>query len=210
MTRILIADDHDLIREGVRALLDDHPDLEIGGEAQTIPELLKLIRAESWDLVIMDLGMPGGEGLETVQRILASFPDLPIIVLSMHPEDQLARRLLRAGVSGYVEKGSATEELVLAVRTVLRGGRHVSRELASELAADLGRDEISALHETLSDREFQLLRLLGDGKSISGIADELSLSVKTVSTYKARLLKKMNMETSAELIRYALEHDLVQ
>lgn len=210
MTRILIADDHDLIREGLRARLEDHPDLEVGGEARTIPELLKLIRAESWDLVIMDLGMPGGEGLETVQRIHASSPDLPIIVLSMHPEDELARRLLRGGVSGYVEKGSAADELMLAVRAVLRGDHHVSRELASELAADLGREKVSALHETLSDREFQLLRLLGEGKSISGIADELTLSVKTVSTYKARLLKKMEMETTAELIRYALEHDLVQ
>lgn len=210
MTRILLADDHDLIREGVRSLLEEHPDLEVAGEARTAPELLKMTRSESWDLVVMDLGMPGGEGFETVQRILASSPELPIIVLSMHPEGQIARRLLRAGVRGYVEKGSGSDELVQAVRTVLRGGRHISRELASELAADLGRDDVGELHETLSDREFQLLCLLGAGNSIGGIAEQLSLSVKTVSTYKSRLLNKMEMETTAELIRYALEHDLVQ
>lgn len=210
MKRILIADDHQLIREGIRSLLEEHPDLEVAGEATNVPDLMTLVRAESWDLAILDLGMPGGEGLETVRRILAASPELPIIILSMHPEDQLAKRLLRAGVRGYVEKGAAADDLMIAVRRVLQGGRHVSPELASLLAADLGGDGTSQPHESLSDREFQILRLLGAGKSIGGIAEQLSLSVKTVSTYKARLLSKMEMETTAELIRYAIEHDLVQ
>lgn len=210
MKEILIADDHEIVRRGLRALFDEHPDLEVAGEASTAPEVLERVREESWDLLVLDLGMPGGEGLETLRRIRSADPDLPVVILSVHPEDQLARRLLRAGARGYVQKEAASENLVVAVRRVLGGDRYVSPELASRLAADLEEPGPEALHETLSEREFQVLRLLGQGKSVSGIADELTLSPKTVSTYKSRLLDKMEMETTAELIRYAVENDLVQ
>lgn len=210
MKRILIADDHDIVREGLRSLLQEHPDLEVTGEAATVPEALELVREGAGDLLVLDLGMPGGEGLETLRRIRTTDPDLPVVILSIHPEDQLAVRMLKAGASGYVHKEAASENLVTAVRRAFRGKRYVSPELASKLASDLGEEGHGEPHEALSDREFQVLRLLGAGKSVGGIADELSLSSKTVSTYKARLLDKMEMETTAELIRYAVEHDLVQ
>lgn len=210
MKRILIADDHEIVRRGVRALFDEHPDLEVAGEAATAPAVLEKVRTESWDAVVLDLGMPGGEGVETLRRIRSAAPDLPVIILSVHPEDQLATRLLKAGAAGYVQKEAAPEDLVVAVRRVLRGGRYVSPELASRLADDLSGDAEDLPHDRLSEREFQVLRLLAEGRSVGGIADELSLSVKTVSTYKSRLLDKLEMETTAEAIRYAVDHDLVQ
>lgn len=210
MKRILIADDHGIVREGIRSLVDEQPDLEVAGEAASVPDVLDLVREEEADLLVLDLGMPGGEGLETLQRIQAAASDLPVVILSVHPEDQLAARMLRAGASGYVHKETASENLVTAIRRVLGGTRYVSPDMASRLASDLGGDATGEPHEDLSDREFQVLRLLGDGRSVSGIADELSLSAKTVSTYKSRLLDKMEMETTAQLIRYAVEQDLVQ
>lgn len=210
MTEILIADDHDIVRRGLRALFDEHPDLEVTGEAATAPEVLEKVREGSWDLLVLDLGMPGGEGVETLRRIRSADSELPVVILSVHPEDQLARRLLRAGARGYVQKEAASESLVAAVRRVLRGKRYVSPELASRLAAELEEEAPEHRHDALSDREFQVLRLLAEGRSVGGIAEELALSVKTVSTYKTRLLDKMEMETTAELIRYAVEHDLVQ
>lgn len=210
MKRILIADDHGIVREGIRSLVDEQPDLEVAGEAASVPDVLDLVREEEADLLVLDLGMPGGEGLETLQRIQTAASDLPVVILSVHPEDQLAARMLRAGASGYVHKETASENLVTAIRRVLRGTRYVSPDMASRLASDLGGDATGEPHEELSDREFQVLRLLGDGRSVGGIADELSLSAKTVSTYKSRLLDKMEMETTAQLIRYAVEQDLVQ
>lgn len=210
MRQILVADDHSIVREGVRSLVEAQPDLEVAGEATSVPEVLDLVREAEADLLVLDLGMPGGEGLETMRRIRASAPDLPIVILSIHPEDQLAARMLEAGANGYVHKEAASESLVTAIRRVLRGKRYVSPDMASKLASDLSGDATDEPHEALSDREFQVLCLLGAGRSVGGIADELSLSAKTVSTYKSRLLDKMEMETTAELIRYAVEHDLVQ
>lgn len=210
MNQILIADDHGIVREGLCSLLDEQPDMEVAAEAATAPETLELVREGAGDLLVLDLGMPGGEGLETLRRIRTADPDLPVVILSIHPEDQLAARLLQAGANGYVHKEAASENLVTAVRRVLGGDRYVSPELASKLAMDLGGDATEEPHEILSDREFQVLCLLAEGKTVSGIAEELSLAPKTVSTYKARLLDKMDMETGAELIRYAVEHDLVQ
>ncbi len=209
-SRVLIADDHDIVRRGIRSLIQEQGDLEVGGEAATAPEVLDRVREESWDLLILDLGMPGGEGLETLTRIRTAAPELPVIILSVHPEDQLAARLLKAGARGYVQKEAANRELIVAARRVLDGERYVSPDLASRLASSLAGEATADPHEALSDREFQVLRLLGEGLSVGDIADELSLSVKTVSTYKSRLLSKMEMETTAELIRYAMEHDLVQ
>lgn len=209
--RILIADDHAVVRQGLRAILSEHPDLEAAGEATTAPEVLDRVRdaTDAWDLVLLDLSMPGGEGLETLNRLRSAAPELPVLVLSMHPEDKLAARLLKAGAEGYLNKEAASEELVVAIRRVLGGKKYVSPDLASRLASDLAGEADGAPHEALSDREFQVLCLLGRGRSVSDIADELSLSVKTVSTYRSRLLDKMDMENTAQLIRYAMEHDLV-
>ena len=208
MHRILIADDHAVVRKGLAGILSEHPDLELAGEAEDVPDLLERVRSEEWDLLLMDLNMPGGEGLETLRRVRAAAPELPVLILSVHPEDQLAARLLQAGADGYVQKEAAAEELAAAVRRVLRGQKYVSPALASRLAEELGGDPASPPHERLSDREFQVLRLLGSGRTVSEIADELTLSVKTVSTYRTRLLDKLDMENTAQLIRYALEHDL--
>lgn len=209
--RILIADDHAVVRQGLRSILAEHPDLEVGGEATTAGEVLEKVREgdEAWDLVLLDLSMPGGEGLETLNRLRSAAPELPVLVLSMHPEDQLAARLLKAGADGYLNKEAASDELVTAIRRVLGGQKYVSPDLASRLASELGGDAGRAPHEALSDREFQVLRLLAGGRSVSDIAEELTLSPKTVSTYRSRLLEKMEMENTAQLIRYALEHDLV-
>lgn len=209
--RILIADDHAVVRQGLRAILSEHPDLEAAGEATTATEVLDAVRSsgDAWDLVLLDLSMPGGEGLETLNRLRSAAPDLPVLVLSMHPEDKLAARLLKAGADGYLNKETASEELVAAIRRVLGGQKYVSADLASKLASDLAGEAGRPPHEALSDREFQVLCLLGRGRSVSDIAEELSLSVKTVSTYRSRLLEKMEMENTAQLIRYAMEHDLV-
>lgn len=208
--RILVADDHEVVRKGVRGLLSDHPDLLVKGEASDAPSVLKKVREETWDLVLLDLSMPGGEGVETVRRIRSAAPDLPVLILSIHPEKELAGALLKAGAQGYVQKDADSEELVRAIRRVLEGEKYVSAALASRLADELTGEAESPRHECLSDRELQVLRLLGEGRSVGDIAEELSLSVKTVSTYRSRLLEKMEMETDAELIRYAIEHDLVQ
>lgn len=210
MHRVLIADDHAVVRKGLAGILAEHPDLELAGEAEDVPELLQKVRSEDWDLLLMDLNMPGGEGLETLRRVRAAAPDLPVLILSIHPEDQLAARLLQTGADGYVNKEAAAEELSIAVRRVLQGQKYVSPGLASRLAEELGGDASRPPHDRLSDREFQVLRLLGSGRTVSDIADELTLSVKTVSTYRARLLDKLEMENTAQLIRYALEHDLAE
>lgn len=210
MHRVLIADDHAVVRKGLAGILAEHPDLELAGEAEDVPALLQKVRKEEWDLLLMDLNMPGGEGLETLRRVRAAAPELPVLILSIHPEDQLAARLLQAGADGYVNKEAAAEELSVAVRRVLRGQKYVSPDLASKLAEELGEDSGRPPHDRLSDREFQVLRLLGSGRTVSDIAEELTLSVKTVSTYRSRLLDKLEMENTAQIIRYALEHDLAE
>lgn len=207
---IVIADDHGIVREGIRSVVENQPDLRVAAEATTVPEVLELVREGSGDLLVLDLGMPGGEGLETLRRIRTAAPDLPVVILSVQPEDQYAARLLRAGAAGYVQKEQATENLVAAIRRVLRGQRYVSPEMASRLAADLSGDAAQEPHEKLSDREFQVLRLMADGMSVGGIAEQLSLSAKTVSTYKSRLMDKMEMDTTAEIVRYAMARDLIQ
>lgn len=208
--RLLVADDHQVVREGIKGMLEDHPDLEVAGEAADAPGVLDLVHEQTWDLVLLDLSMPGGEGLETLRRILSADPELPVLILSIHPEEQLAARLLEAGARGYVHKDAGATEIVRAIRRVLDGERYVSPDLASRLADVVSGDAARRPHEELSDRELQVLRLLAEGQSVGDIADTLALSVKTVSTYRTRLLDKLEMETTAEAIRYALEHDLVQ
>lgn len=209
--KVLVADDHPVLRKGVIGLLSDAFGPIEAGEAGTAPEAVGLLRRRKWDVVILDWTMPGGGGLEVLREATATRPDLPVIVLSMHPEDRYAVRAMRAGAAGYVVKDAAGDELVAAVRKVLAGGTYVSGHFAEQLAGLLkqGRDE-ALPHETLSDREFEVMILLADGKTITQVADELSLSVKTASTYRSRFCRKMCLETNADLARYAIQHGLLE
>jgi two-component system invasion response regulator UvrY len=209
MIRILIVDDHAILLRGLKEILErEFRDVSIGG-AGTAEQALTQLDAENWDLVILDITMPGRSGVDVLRNLKALRPKLPVLVLSMHPEDQYGKRVLKAGASGYMNKESAPEELIKAVRKLLSGGRYVSPTLAETLAVDLGRDDGTPEHERLSDREFEVLRKMASGKTVGQIAQELHLSVPTVSTYRARILEKMGMSTNAELIRYALSHHLV-
>jgi two-component system invasion response regulator UvrY len=209
MIRILIVDDHAILLRGLKEILErEFRDVSIGG-AGTAEQALTQLDAENWDLVILDITMPGRSGVDVLRNLKALRPKLPVLVLSMHPEDQYGKRVLKAGASGYMNKESAPEELIKAVRKLLSGGRYVSPTLAETLAVDLGRDDGTPAHERLSDREFEVLRKMASGKTVGQIAQELHLSVPTVSTYRARILEKMGMSTNAELIRYAVSHLLV-
>jgi DNA-binding NarL/FixJ family response regulator len=209
MIQILIVDDHAILRRGLQEILErEFRDVRIGG-AGTAEEALTQLDSEKWDLVILDITMPGRSGVDVLRTLKAWRPKLPVLVLSMHPEDQYGKRVLKAGASGYMNKESAPEELIKAVRKLLSGGRYVSPTLAETLAGDLGRDDGTPAHERLSDREFEVLRKMASGKTVGQIAQELHLSVPTVSTYRARILEKMGMSNTAELIRYALSHHLV-
>ena len=203
MIRILIVDDHAILRRGLKEILErEFRDVSIGG-AGTAEQALTQLDSEKWDLVILDITMPGRSGVDVLRNLKALRPKLPVLVLSMHPEDQYGKRVLKAGASGYMNKESAPEELIKAVRKLLSGGRYVSPTLAETLAVDLGRDDGTPAHERLSDREFEVLRKMASGKTVGQIAQELHLSVPTVSTYRARILEKMGMSNTAELIRYA-------
>jgi len=209
MIRILIVDDHAILLRGLKEILErEFRDVSIG-EAGTAEQALTQLDAENWDLVILDITLPGRSGVDVLRNVKALRPKLPILVLSMHPEDQYGKRVLKAGASGYMNKESAPEELIKAVRKLLSGGRYVSPTLAETLAVDLSRDDGTPAHERLSDREFEVLRKMASGKTVGQIAQELHLSVPTVSTYRARILEKMGMSTNAELIRYAVSHHLV-
>jgi DNA-binding NarL/FixJ family response regulator len=203
--KILITDDHAVVRQGLKRILGEEFKGATFGEAASSQEALDLVERQKWDVVILDLGLPGRSGLEVLKQLHAEYRDLPVIVFSMYPEEQFALRALKAGASGYLTKESAPDQMVAAVLKVVAGGRYVSPALAEKLAAELGRDSLRAPHEMLSDREFEILRMIGEGKTVSGIAHELSLSVKTVSTYRARILEKMQLNTTAELIRYVVE-----
>ena len=209
MTRILIADDHAILRRGLKEILvREFGSLECG-EAGNAQQVLSEVQRHDWDLVILDVTMPGRSGLDILQDLKGLRPKLPVLVLSVFPETQLGRRALKAGASGYMNKESAPEELIMAVRRALGGGVYVSPVLAEVLARDLGRPADEPLHERLSNRELEVLRLLGSGKTISQIAELLNLSATTVSTYRAHILEKMNMTTTAELMNYALRNQLV-
>lgn len=207
--RILIVDDHAVVRRGLKQILNESFQTAIFGEAGTAQAALDKIWHEEWDVVVLDVSMPGRSGLEVLKDIKKSRPKLPVLVLSMHPEDQFAVRVIRSGAAGYMTKECAPEELVGAVKKILVGGRYVSPALAEKLVLYLDIDPQKQPHEFLSDREFQVLRMIGDGKTVRDIASELSLSDKTVSTYRTRLLEKMSLKTSAELIHYAVHNGLV-
>jgi DNA-binding NarL/FixJ family response regulator len=209
MTKIIIADDHPIVRAGMKQIISEVSDLMVTAEASDGRGLLSKIRSEEFDLVILDITMPRMDGLDVLKQLKIDKPKLPVIVLSVHPEDQYAMRVLKAGASGYVTKASAPDELINAVRKVCRGGKYISPTIAEKLAFQLDADFEEMPHELLSDREYQVLCLLASGKSVTQIAEQLALSVKTVSTYRARILEKMDMKNNAELIHYAVQNKLV-
>ena len=209
MIRILIADDHAILRRGLIEILMRELKDAVCGEAENAQEALAQVQSHDWDLMILDVTMPGRSGVDVLADLKRVRPKLPVLVLSMHPEDQYGKRVLKAGASGYMNKDTAPEELIKAIRRVLAGGRYVSPALAEVLASDLGRGANQPLHESLSNRELEVLRLIGSGKTISQIGELLHLSVTTVSTYRARILEKMSMTTTAELMNYALRNQLV-
>ena len=210
MIRVLIADDHTIVRDGLRHLLGAAGDIDVLAEARNGQEVMEHVRSAVFDVLLTDMSMPGKSGIELIRQVHAERPKLRILVLSMHEEHQYAVRAIRAGAAGYLTKESATAQLVEAIRKVAAGGAFISAEVAQQLALGAMPNATGPLHETLSDREFQILLLIARGVSISDIAQQLFLSVKTVSTHKSNILHKMQMTTQTELIRYALSHRLLQ
>jgi len=209
MIRILIADDHTIVRKGLRQILaEEFTDAEIQ-EVADADELINKVIREKWDVVISDLSMPGKSGLEALQYIKQHMPEIPVLILSIHPEEQYAIRVLKAGASGYLSKDTAPDELVNAVHRVLLGKKYITISMAEKIADTLNKDADKKLHETLSAREFNVFKMIASGKAVSEIADSLSLSVTTVSTYRARIMAKMNMKTNANLTLYAIENNLL-
>ena len=209
MRRILIADDHAILRKGLKETIAEELGETAFGEAANGREVMEQVWKKPWDLVLLDIGMEGRSGLEVLEEIRSARPKLPVLILSMYPEAQFAVRALRLGAVGYVSKQSAPEELVTAVRKVLAGGRYVSASLAEHLATEVQGDAAKAPHESLSNRELQVMRLIASGKSLKEIADALCLSVKTIGTYHTRLLDKLDMKSDVEITRYALLNKLV-
>lgn len=208
MIRLLIADDHPIVRAGLRRIADDLPGITVVGEAASASEVLERVVETPCDVVLLDVSMPGPTFIEVLQQIRREHPSVKVLVLSVHPEDQWAVRALRAGAAGYLTKDHSPEQLIEAIRKVYRGGKYVSAALAERLATGLETGGAMALHETLSDREYEVLRALGTGLSVKVVAQQLRLSPKTVSTYRTRILEKMQMATNADLIRYVNDHGL--
>ena len=209
MIRILIVDDHAILRRGLRALLSDEFPGATFGEASDARQALEHLREHKWDVALLDITMPGKSGLELLKEVEAEWPKLPVLVLSGHPEDQFAVRVLKAGAGGYMTKESAPEELAKAIHKIVAGGRYVSPALAEKLALSVHKDVTRTPHETLSDREYDVMSRIASGKTVTEIADELSLSVKTISTYRTRVLEKLGVKNSAEIVQYAIRNDLV-
>jgi len=208
--RVLLADDHTLFREGLKKILSGASELVVAGEAASGDEVLRKIETEHYDVIVLDIAMPGKNGLDVLKELRSRKPGLPVLILTMYPEEQYAVRVLKAGAAGYLTKESAPGELITAIRRISRGRKYVSPALAEKLASDLGRIEKGPPHEQLSDREYQVMCLLASGKTIKFIADELRLSPPTISTYRARVLDKMSMKSNAEITRYAIENGLVK
>lgn len=208
--RILIVDDHSIIRQGLRQILRETFPKAIFGEADSGNDALEQVSKQPWDVVLLDITMPGKSGMDVLKQIVDAQPNIAVLVLSMHPEDQYAVRVLKSGAAGYITKNTASDEVVGAVKKVLAGGKYVSSALAENLAASLNAPTGKLPHETLSDREYQVMRLIAMGKSVKEIAFELSLSVKTISTYRTRIMEKTKLKTNAEIIRYAVHEKLVE
>ncbi|HQR13406.1 MAG TPA: response regulator transcription factor [Nitrospira sp.] len=209
MTKILVVDDHAVVRQGVKQILNEQFQGAVIGEARNAEEMIDRIRKFTWDIVVLDVGMPGKSGLDALKDLKQVCPKLPVLVLSAYPEDQLARRMLKAGASGYLTKDSAPNELVQALKKILGGGKFVSASMAELLVANLNEEAGRPLHEMLSDREYQVMCLIAVGKSLKEIADDLCVGISTVNTYRARILEKMQFKNNTELTHYALENRLV-
>lgn len=209
-TKILIADDHVIVREGLKQIVAETSDMVVADEAGSGHEVLNKVLKNDYDVVVLDITMPGMNGVDILNHLKNQRPELPVLILSMHPEEQYAVRVLRAGASGYLTKESAPDELIAAIRKVSAGKKYVSSSLAEKLAFELETDTEKPLHETLSDREYQVMCMIASGKTVKEIAEELFLSVKTISTYRARILEKMKMKNNAELTYYAIKHGLVE
>jgi DNA-binding NarL/FixJ family response regulator len=210
LLKILVADDHTIVREGLKQILADTSDIVVAGEAADGNQVLEQVRRAAYDLVLLDIAMPRMSGLEVLKQLKSESPNLPVLMLSMYPEEQFAVRTLKAGASGYLTKQSAPDELIAAIRKVCGGGKYVTSSLAENLAAYLETDSDRPPHELLSDREYQVMLMIASGKTVKMIGDELSLSVKTISTNRSRALRKMGMKTNAEMTHYAFKHGLVQ
>jgi two-component system invasion response regulator UvrY len=210
MIRILVGDDHAILRRGLCDILARELEGVICAEAGNAQEVMAEVQHQPWDLVILDITMPGRSGLDLLKDLKQLRPELPVLILSMHPEDQYGKRVLKAGAAGYMNKETAPKELVKAVRRVLAGGRYVSEALAEKLASDLSAGAANPCHELLSQREFEVLRMIASGKTISRIAEELHLGVTTISTYRVRILEKLGLQNNSELIRYALQNRLIE
>jgi two-component system invasion response regulator UvrY len=209
MIKLLIADDHAIFREGLKHILEDHPDILVADEAGNGQEVLDYIWKNEYDMILLDIGMPGMPALEVLKQVKNEKPRLPVLVLSMYPEDQYAVRFIRAGASGYLTKESAPEELITAIRKITAGRKYITSSVAEKLADEVEPDAEKPAHHTLSDREFEVFRLIASGKTVKQIADDLFLSVKTISTYRSRILEKMKMKTNAELMHYALKQHML-
>lgn len=207
---IIIADDHTVVRQGLKQILAAEADMRVVGEAKDFGETLEVVRKLDWDVLVLDYSMPGGNGLRVLKEIKQAYPRRPVLILSMHPEDAIAISALRAGAAGYIGKECASEELTVAIRKAVSGKKYVSASLAEKLALELEGGSEGLPHETLSDREYRVMWMMASGKSITHIAEELSLSPNTVSTYRVRILKKLKVENNADLVRYAVKHGLVE
>ncbi len=210
MIKVLIADDHPVVREGLKQIISKASDMIVGGEALNGQEVLDKIAAERWDIIVLDLNMPGKDGFEVLREIRKDFPKLPVLVLSIYPEEQIGVRVLKAGASGFLSKESAPKELLNAIRKIHTGSKYVSPTLAERLAVAIEVDMGEEPHKRLSNREYQVLCLIASGKSINEIADQLSLSDKTIRTYRDRLMEKMNLKNDVELTHYALKHKIIE
>lgn len=208
--KVLIADDHPVVRHGLKQILAADADMTVVGEAKNGAEALELARKLDWDVAVLDYSMPGRNGLDVLNEMKREFPRRPVLILSMHPEELHARRVLKAGGAGYMNKDSAGEELAAAIRKVVNGGKYVSATLAEKLAVELAPDSQKPPHESLSDREYRVMWLLASGKPINQIAKELFLSPSTISTYRIRILRKLGISTNAELVHYAVKHQLIE
>ncbi|MFC1554161.1 response regulator [candidate division KSB1 bacterium] len=209
MINVLIADDHSIVRQGLRQIVSETNDIKITGEAANGQELIDLIWKDEYDVILLDISMPGRSGLEILEELKQSKPEIPVLVLSMYPEEQYAIRALKTGAAGYLTKESAPDELIQAIHKVSAGGKYVSASLAEKLAFHIEDDSDKKPHEKLSNREFQTLCLIASGKTTGQIAEELALSAKTISTYRERILEKMNMKSNSELTYYAIKNKLV-
>ncbi len=210
MIRVLVADDHAVVRRGLVQIMSEDPELVIAGEASTGRQVLQAVREHEYDVLVLDIAMPEGGGIEVLRELQAIKPHIPTLILSVHSEQQYAARTLKAGAAGYLTKDSAPDELITAIRQVAQGGKYITASLAERLAIGLEGGLRTEPHERLSNREFQVMCLLADGQTVSQIAEALSLSVKTVSTYRTRALEKLGLKNTSEIVRYALERGLVE